>query len=105
MTFPQSRPWPRTPEAEARVKATATDLTAKLDAYWREAEKRGAPLPPQDFLEALIRATARLAMTGGGYRFDRFDHEAGGLAEACVAVWRDEIRTAALATAQSRGVR
>lgn len=105
MSFPQSRPWPRTPEAEARIKVMAKDLTAKLDAYWREAEKRGGQMLPQDFLEALIRASARVAMTGNGYDFDRYDHEAGGLAEACVAVWRDEIRTAAVATAQARGVR
>lgn len=105
MSYPQARPWPRSPEATARISATATDLTAKLDAYWQATEKRGGAMPPADFLEAVIRASARVAMTGNGHDFDRYDHDAAGLAEACVLVWRDEIRTAAHATAQARGVR
>lgn len=105
MSYPHRRPWPRSPEDTARIAATATDLTAKLDAYWRAAEKRGGDMPPADFLEAVIRAAARVAMTGNGHHYDRYDQDAAGLAEACILVWRDEIKTAAQATAQVRGFR
>lgn len=105
MSLPQRRDWPRKPEETARIEATATNLAAKLDVYWRELEKRGGEMLPQDFTEALVRAVARVAMTGNGYHYDRYDHQGVTLADAMVAVWRDEIRNAAQATALSRGAR
>lgn len=105
MSLPQRRDWPRKPEETARIEATAANLAAKLDAYWRELEKRGGEMLPQDFTEALVRAVARVAMTGNGYRYDRFDHQGVSLADAMVVVWRDEVRKAADTTALSRGVR